>query len=49
MNVAFMDLNNGLEALDLEGSLITPHMDGLDLSPIDDGVQAKQFRKAFCN
>jgi hypothetical protein len=36
MNVTFMDLNNGPEAPDLEGSLVIPHMDGLDLGPIDD-------------
>jgi hypothetical protein len=40
-----MDLNNGLEALDLEGSLIITHMDGPDLGPIDDGVQAKQLKR----
>ncbi len=45
MNVAFMDLNNGLEAPNLEGSLITPHMDGSDLGPIDDEAQAKQLKR----
>ncbi len=45
MNVAFMDLNNGFEALDLEGSVITPHMDGLNLGPIDDEAQAKQLKR----
>jgi hypothetical protein len=28
MNVAFIDLNNGSKVLDLEGSLVIPHMDG---------------------
>jgi hypothetical protein len=45
MNVTFMDLNNGPKALDLEGSLVTPHMDGLDLGPIDDEAQTKQLKK----
>jgi hypothetical protein len=45
MNVTFMDLNNGLEAPDLERSLIIPHMDGLDLGPIDDEAQAKQLKR----
>jgi hypothetical protein len=45
MNVTFMGLNNGLKAPNLEGSLITPHMDGLDLGPIDDEVQAKQLKR----
>ncbi len=43
MIVAFMDLNNGLEALNLEGSLVIPQMDGPYLSPIDDESQAKQL------
>ncbi len=45
MNVAFMDLNNGPKALDLEGSLITPHMDGPNLGPIDVEIQAKQLKR----
>jgi hypothetical protein len=45
MNVPFMDLKNGPKAPNLEGSLITPHMDGLHLGPIDDGAQAKQLKR----
>jgi hypothetical protein len=45
MNVAFMDLNNGLEVPNLEGSLVIPHMDGPYLGPIDDEAQAKQLKK----
>jgi hypothetical protein len=45
MNVAFMELNNGPKALDLEGSLVTPHVDGLDLGPINDEVQRKQLKR----
>jgi len=45
MNVTFMGLNNGLKAPNLEGSLVTPHMDGLDLGPIDDEIQAKQLKR----
>jgi hypothetical protein len=37
-----MGLNNGFEAPDLEGSLITSHMHGPNLGPIDDEIQAKQ-------
>jgi hypothetical protein len=40
-----MDLNNGPKALDLEGSLITPHMDGPNLGPIDVEIQAKQLKR----
>jgi len=45
MNVKFINLNNGPNAPNLEGSLITPHMDGLDLGPIDDEVQTKQLKR----
>jgi hypothetical protein len=45
MNVAFIDLNNGSKVLDLEGSLVIPHMDGPDLGPINDEVQAKQLKR----
>jgi len=45
MNATFMDLNNGPKALDLEGSLITPHMDGPNLGPIDVETQAKQLKR----
>jgi hypothetical protein len=40
-----MDLNNGLEAqLDLEGSLVNPHMDGPNLSPTNVEAQAQLKR-----
>jgi hypothetical protein len=45
MNVRFMDLNNGPNAPNLEGSLVTPHMDELDLGLIDDEVQTKQLKR----
>jgi hypothetical protein len=45
MNVTFMDLNNGHEAPNLEGSLVTPHRDGPNLGPIDDEAQAKQLKR----
>jgi hypothetical protein len=40
-----MDLNNGHEVPNLEESLITPHMDGPNLGPIDDEVQEKQLKR----
>jgi hypothetical protein len=44
MNVAFMDLNNGLEAPDLEGSLVIPHMDRPDLGPIAKKLKREKMR-----
>jgi len=45
MNVA-MDLNNRLEVqLDLEESLVSPHMDGPILSPTNAKVQAQLKRE----